>query len=281
MNTFQVIIEPGLQSAFICDRISALRALPGFKGLLVAADAPSAQVVADERAFHRRFAGVRDPSVLIPAAPASYGPVSGTTAALLRIAGAPTLSASLFPDAEFLGSELARVSDEVLHGIASHGSRHLVFLFADQILDSRWLDHVNLVNAHPGVLPYARGVGALEQIAASGDQSHFLRAAGATLHHMTGRIDVGPIVASRTLSDPLSFGTLAEMRAANFLLLFDLLAATAAQHCTMGDAWPAGITCADAEAFPLYKRRMRTPELQQTAERAYQAFKIGQRKPPP
>jgi phosphoribosylglycinamide formyltransferase-1 len=273
MNTFQVIVETGLQSAFVCERLLQAVNCAGFRGLLVAGSAPTEEITQAELAFHEGFGGHRYGPHVDAALPPSYRPLSPTTAEMLVLEGVPSVSVSSFPGAEFLGAPLSGVPERTLRGIRSHGSRHLVFAFVDQIFDSRWLQQVRLVNAHPGILPFARGVGALEQIAATGDCELFMRAAGATLHYVTEHVDAGPIIATRALHDPLSFRSMVELRAANFLLLFDLIAATAADHCHEIGPLPRGLVRADAKAYPLYKRNMRTAELQLAAEAAFQSFR--------
>ena len=80
-----------------------------------------------------------------------------------------------------------------------------------------------IYDAHSAVLPYARGMFAIEQVAATGDIDHFRNAAGATVHVVDEGIDTGPIVRRERLADPFGASSIWECKAQSFILGFDLL----------------------------------------------------------
>jgi phosphoribosylglycinamide formyltransferase 1 len=100
-----------------------------------------------------------------------------------------------------------------------------VFVFLDRLLARWWITKADgrIYNAHSAVLPYARGMFAIEQVAATGNIDHFWSAAGATVHVVDEGVDTGPIVRRERLTDPFGPSSIWACKARSFILGFDLL----------------------------------------------------------
>src|SRR5579859_607244 len=100
-----------------------------------------------------------------------------------------------------------------------------VFVFLDQLLDPWWIELTDsrIINGHSAVLPYARGMFAIENVAISQNIEAFKKAAGATVHYIDTGIDTGPIIRAERLIDPLRFSSIWELKGRTFTSVFNLL----------------------------------------------------------
>jgi len=271
--------EPSFYSGFLASLFHArFGACDRFLGALVLARAPEPDEVEAMRAVHARLNGLHAlDDEGIDAACNVYGDFSELALQMVRDYGFPALAGIDLPKLRFIGANLADVDDAVIDSLAARAPRHFVFTFISQIFRGKWIDaNIKLVNAHPGVLPFARGVGALEQIAASGDRRWFAKAAGATIHYIDASIDAGPIIRAERLEDPFSFDSLSHLRAVNFGVAFRLMADVADALISCPDSLPAGVRSIDARRYPLFRRADRTRELAERAARNFLHMKQGE-----
>ncbi|MBO0882482.1 MAG: hypothetical protein J2P17_19545, partial [Mycobacterium sp.] len=119
----------------------------------------------------------------------------------------------------------------------------LICIFLDRVLAPWWIEFAEgrIVNAHSAVLPHARGMFALEQVAASGDIDRFRRCAGATVHFVDEGVDTGPIIRAERFANPFVFESIYDCKAASYLLAFDLLVGVVRDLLLRPDTVPAGI----------------------------------------
>ncbi|MEI7345612.1 formyltransferase family protein [Dickeya chrysanthemi] len=124
--------------------------------------------------------------------------------------------------------EVADFSDLALERIHDRIRENNVFgavIFLDAILSDTWLDffHHRVVNAHSAVLPYARGMYAIEQLAICGKTDKMQEAAGTTLHYVDSGIDTGKIIHIERLSRLWEMESIWAVKGESYLLAFDLL----------------------------------------------------------
>lgn len=150
------------------------------------------------------------------------------------------------------------------------------FIFLDTVLAPWWvaLPHTQIVNAHSAVLPYARGMYALEQLSLVGTRTEFEMAAGATVHYIDAGIDTGPIIKATRIREPFRYRSLAAVKAACYELAFQLLAAVAHEVIANTEHKPAGMV--PDRVGPLFKRKDFTPERARLARERWLAMKSSQ-----
>lgn len=152
------------------------------------------------------------------------------------------------------------------------GGRELViFVFLDRILEPWWIEltHSRIVNAHSAVLPGARGIFAIEQIAATRDLERFRRSAGATAHYVDTGVDTGPIILGERFADPFGFTSIWDCKAHSFSLAFDILIRLSRQLIARPGIVPIGTSPDRATVGTEFKRADFTPERRRQAEFGY------------
>jgi phosphoribosylglycinamide formyltransferase-1 len=149
------------------------------------------------------------------------------------------------------------------------------FIYIDQILAPWWikLTEARVINSHPAVLPYARGMYALENLACTEKRDIFRCAAGATVHYIDSGIDTGPIIKAERFSDPFVYGSIWELKAHAVLLAFQLLVSAASAMLSGPQTSPVGIYPDPELRGPNFKSRDFTPAVRQRAEVGYLAMK--------
>ncbi|MDD3267050.1 MAG: formyltransferase family protein [Burkholderiales bacterium] len=85
------------------------------------------------------------------------------------------------------------------------------------------MSHGNIINAHSAVLPYARGMYALEQIVAENNYNKFKCAVGSTIHYIDHGIDTGTIIKATNLLNPLQYESIWAVKAECYLLSYNML----------------------------------------------------------
>jgi phosphoribosylglycinamide formyltransferase-1 len=278
-NTFHIMYEPSFYSSFFASFFQArFGRCHQFSGALILAPSNGSDEVEQKRALHTQLNGLRMLSRdQIDSVRAAYPDFSELSLDMIRAYGFPALSSIDVPRARFIESRLSDVPETIVGDLTAKGPSHLVFTFVNQIFRGRWISsNLKLVNAHPGVLPFARGVGALEQIAAQGDRKWFSEAAGATIHYIDKSIDAGPIIRIQRFVNPFSFETLSQLRAVNFGIAFHLMADLASALCSYSGSLPSGVCSVDAERYPLFRRADRTRELAERAANNFLAMKNGE-----
>ena len=271
--TFQVMYEPSfLSSVLLSEFERRFRNEPAYLGPIILGNPTDADVFAAKQELHRKLDGKQMLNEAdIASAKRFYSDFSAMSLAHIVQAGFPPLAED---EANSIAWAAPSVMDErnatLIERIRERGARHYVFCFVDQIFRGTWLtEPIKLLNGHPGVLPYARGIGALEQIAATGDAQWFALAAGSSVHFINAFVDAGPIVRCQRLSAPFSFRSLAHLRAFNFSSMFKLMAEVASDLIRAHGVEPVGIPTIEARTYPCFLRRQRTEELRRTAEDRY------------
>ncbi|MHB1684171.1 MAG: formyltransferase family protein [Bacilli bacterium] len=169
------------------------------------------------------------PSTQIEILDEAYGGLSDSERLMVMLYGVPSESCSSVANVCILDRNLnSDIAIQQMEELLGQDQEIILFIFLDQILGFWWLQRTKyIVNAHSAVLPYARGMYALENIACLGDAQQFLKVAGATVHYVDSGVDTGSIIHSMRIRDPFQYETLWEVKARCYQLAFKLLVGAA------------------------------------------------------
>jgi phosphoribosylglycinamide formyltransferase-1 len=221
-------------SYLISDWLTHFSGAPGFRGILMR-DTPERGRMEDKADFHRRHEGrfSLPPETLkelygLYSNTSGYASLHGLLEASIRLYGVPAYPERAGPwPIRFVGHDVN--SEEMkswLEGIVAREPKPTFFIYLDRILRPWWMERTTVINAHPAVLPHARGMWAIEQVAMERDPEKLKRSAGATVHFVDAGVDTGPIIQAVGL-DPFRFRTLPELSAASLRLATRMLFRTA------------------------------------------------------
>ncbi|MGW9169988.1 formyltransferase family protein [Streptomyces decoyicus] len=221
--TSPLLCEPTLHAAFLVDAWGG-RSDSGTAHPVYIREAADPALLERRLTVHAELAGSRlGTRQERSQVEAVYGALSPTDLAMVRMFGLPGLRAQQDSPYRQLGTTFNSV--EARGMIRGEWPGRPVFVFLDEILVPDWLavGDPPVINVHSAVLPHARGMHALEQVAASGDRERFLRAAGATVHYVDPGVDTGAVIRAERLPEPFGYESLWECKAGAFKLAFDLL----------------------------------------------------------
>jgi phosphoribosylglycinamide formyltransferase-1 len=155
------------------------------------------------------------------------------------------------------------------------GRTLFVFVFLDQLLAPWWISTTDsrVVNAHSAVLPFARGMYAIEQLAAQQDPDKFAEAAGATVHYVDNTVDGGPIIRAERLIAPFEYRSIWELKAYALMLAFDLLISVAERLISDPQAVPVGLQVPSVSLGPCFRAAQFDTTARRLADVGYAAMK--------
>ncbi len=207
-----------------------------------------------------------------------YPDLSETERAMILSFGVPAHTATYDPDTLYLSKNINNpLAKQWLSTICTTSSKPFLFVFLDKILDPWWIDLTasQIINGHSAVLPYARGMFAIENVAVSQDAEHFRASAGATVHYVDTGIDTGPIIKGGRFSEPFNFISIWECKGHSFILAFDLLIQVACDISKRVSTVPIGTVLAPLLYGPNFRRVDFTPEKRKKAEIGYLNMKAA------
>jgi phosphoribosylglycinamide formyltransferase 1 len=272
--SFILLTENTFHASYLVDKwFRVFGDAPAALNIGIRAEPQPARLLVRREAFHHQQAGRK---LLDKAAKRQlldlYPDMSETDQALIPafgIPGRPAACASVvYLGRDINGPEAFGWLDSITQGPAVVH----VFVFLDRLLARWWMTKADgrVYNAHSAVLPYARGMFAIEQVAATGNIDHFRNAAGATVHVVDEGVDTGPVVRRERLADPLGANSIWECKARSFILGFDLLI-EAAEKVTSDRVLPSRVPEPPEEAFgsPEFRRRNFGADRRAAAESGY------------
>jgi phosphoribosylglycinamide formyltransferase-1 len=270
-----LLTEDTLHSAYLVAQwYEAFPETAAAHGVALRADPLPASVRVARDDFHDRHGGQRDLDAQAWAELGEIYPgINESDHAMVTLFGLPERPAAGYPGTVFVGRGVNDTAAWAwLDALCAGPDEPYVFVFLDRILAPKWLSRTGnrVVNAHSAVLPHARGMYAIEQVAARQDVDHFRDAAGATVHQVDTGIDTGPIVNRRHLVDPFGYASIWECKAHSFMLAFRLLV-EAARGATAQLEGPLPVIAAEPSPHgsPEFRRAAFTPERRAAAERGY------------
>lgn len=276
--SFFLMTETSFHASYLVTKwLETFDEVAGFRGILVREN-PLAEEARNARAlFHQQHEGqtalTHDSMELLRAL---YPDLSTTEHAMIRLFGVPAHSATDDPSTIFLGYNLnsPRAKHWLTEACAGPDSPFL-FVFLDQLLDPWWIELTGsrIINGHSAVLPYARGMFAIENVAISQNIEEFKKASGASAHYIDIGIDTGPVIRAERLRDPFCFSSIWEHKGHTFTVVFDLLIAVAQQLLEHPHTLPVGTRPDPQLRGPNFKSRDFTIEARQKAEEGYVTMK--------
>jgi phosphoribosylglycinamide formyltransferase-1 len=204
---------------------------------------------------------------------AVYGDLSEAERALIGMMGVPKCHVFSLP-ADYVVSDLNSADMERVLRQESETVPLAAAIFLDCILKPWWLEvfQRRIVNAHSAVLPHARGMFAIEQTSAKGDIDAFTQAVGASIHYIDNGVDTGPLIAGVPLDDPWQYESIAEIKAASYLLAFQLLT----RYIKKADAFQHhDVVAYKAPTGPVYRAKEYTAAIKHQAEEHYQSMRLS------
>lgn len=204
----------------------------------------------------------------------AYGELSSAEEALIRKHGVPAVHSLSFTAKNYITPDLHSQSLRDLLTQQSKDHELAAAVFLDCILQPWWLDvfQGRIINAHSAILPYVRGMYAIEQdLVRQRDPARLEKVAGATIHYIDTKIDCGQLIATRTLPNVWVYDSIWELKAESYMTAFDLLDGYVRRESAFGltdtQAW--------GKEFSeyLYYARNFTPVVQSAAERIYAALR--------
>ncbi|NUT52721.1 MAG: hypothetical protein HOV94_36355 [Saccharothrix sp.] len=216
---------------------------PDFGGVVLRGDPLAPERNAARADFHRRYEGKTELAAdEWRELHALYPRLTATERAMIGEFGVPGCDVAHAPGTVFLGPPNGdRAREWLVRQCAT--DRPYLFLFIERILAPWWIDLTGgrVLNGHSAVLPHARGVHCIEQIAATRDLALFRAAAGATVHYIDTGVDTGPVVRAERFRDPFRFDSIWSCKAHAFLLSVDLLIDVARDLGRRSATAPAGV----------------------------------------
>lgn len=178
-----------VDSSFVCCYVAKIcleefKNEEQFKGILVREDKPSESIIKRRIELHENHAEQKELSEQMCEELAQlYGSFDETDRAMAQLFGIPKYSVTHHPNTVFLGQNInGDVAKDWLSKNCSH-SQPFIFTHLSQILKPFWLEYTdNIFNVHSAVLPYARGIYSIENVAALNDIDLFTKSAGTTIH---------------------------------------------------------------------------------------------------
>ena len=150
------------------------------------------------------------------------------------------------------------------------------FIGIGQILKSWWIEisKSQIINAHSAILPYARGIYSIENIAAIKDVQKFKQSVGTTVHYIDAGIDTGSIIRAKKVIDPFCFNSIWELKGYVYMAGFNLLADVAKDIISDEKMIPVGIVSDLNLRGPNFKTKDFTLHKRKQAEEGYLSMKL-------
>ena len=252
---------------------------PSFCGIVVREKRPEEQVLQARHAFHEQHAGQRELSeqqwkTLADLYPAISDAEQATIQALAETYGLSPYAVSHHPDTIFLDHNVNSTSSrDWLQSISQ--TKPWLFSCIGQIFKPWWVEMMSgrLVNTHTAVLPYARGIYTIENLAATQDIALFQQAVGFTVHYIDADVDTGAIIRAERVAEPFRFGSLWDLKSYVYMASFDNYVHTADTIINNPNTIPAGVVPNPALQGRNFKTKDFSMAKRQDAEQGYLAMK--------
>lgn len=266
-----LLTETAFHASYLVDIwINQLGNNPNFLGILVREEKISKKQNEQRKFVHQVLQGKKNLSqseknLLCTA----YATLTKTELVMINLFGIPSSSSITYKNTYFLGNNLnsSFAQNLFLSLYTELTEPPFMFIFLDQILSMWWIKLLPyIINAHSAVLPYARGMFAIENIAALRDREKMYLSSGATIHYINEGVDTGSIIRAEKLTNIFTYNSLWEVKARSFMKAFNLLAQTA--HAILSDTQilPVGIFPDPNLRGPNFLSKHFTKEMQKRAE---------------
>ncbi|MGB5967882.1 MAG: formyltransferase family protein [Spirulinaceae cyanobacterium] len=198
-----------------------------------------------------------------------------TEAAMISLFGIPKYSTTSYAKTTLLSNFNGKSAKQWLTTVCEKDSSPYFFIGIGTILKPWWIEvsQSQIINAHSAVLPHARGIYALENIAASQDIEKFQEAAGTTVHYVDSGVDTGPIIRVKKVANPFGFNSIWELKGSIYSMGFDLLIEVTKNIVSSSGINPVGVSQNLSLKTPNFKQKDFTLHKRKQAEEGYLAMK--------
>lgn len=242
---FYLLTDSSLACCYLVSKwIENLGELPNFKGILVREDRLSDKIQQDRNLFHTKYAEKKyitdemNKKIL-----ELYPDFDEIEKAMIGLFGIPQYSAFQYDKTVFMGSDLnGKYAKNWLSDTCKY-SRSWVFTSIYKILKPWWIEIAKsqILNVHSAVLPYARGLHSIENIAALKDIDQMRKVTGSTIHYIDAGIDTGLIIRIERIVDPFRFNSIWELKGYVYMNGFNLYLKTVKDIISNNETIPVGI----------------------------------------
>jgi len=271
---FYLLTENTFESCYFVSRfITALGHSSRFLGVLIAEPPPPPDLLLEREQFHSRHHRVYDWNEKLDQMWSRlYQPLSPAGRRMIEAYGLPRYPNSQHDHTIFLGSDINTASARHrMEDLLRIDNRRWLVTYLPRMIQP-WLielAHSQVLNCHSAVLPYARGLHAIENIAASRDIDAFRTAAGITIHYIDNGIDTGPIIRAERIVDPFRFDSLWDLKGHLYHTGVTWYIRTVRDIIESDDTVPAGIIPSAALKATTYYKTDFTPKKARQAETGY------------
>lgn len=276
-KNFYLLIDSSIICSYLVSKwIKFFENRPGFQGILVKEEVQPGEIIEARKFFHRKYAGQKHlTDEVYQAITDLYPELDPTEKAMIAQYGVSNYSTTEHPQTVFLGDNLNGEYARNWLMEAARDSPPLIFCCVSQILKSWWIELTKsqLFNSHTAVLPYARGLHSIENMAILKDINKFKQAAGITIHYIDEGVDTGSIIRAERIVDPFRFNSIWELKGYTYVKEFELYVQTAEEILGNNEIIPAGVPVDPKLLGPNFLAKNFTPEKQKQAEEAYLTMK--------
>lgn len=277
-KNFYLIIESSFVCCYLADMfIQNFGEWPGFRGIFLTEDPHSETIRQERQLFHEEHAGQKTLNEdMVKSLQKLYPGLDETERAMISLYGIPKYSNTDHVKTFFLGTDVN--SSQVKQWlIKTCNNDSLPFLFTNvgQVFKPWWVEisKLQIYNVHSAVLPYARGIYSIENIAATEDVQKFRQSVGTTVHYVDSGLDTGPIIRSKRIIDPFRFDSIWTLKGYIYMIGFKLFVDVAKDILNSGGEIPAGVISDPNLKGPNYKRKDFTVQKRKEAEKSYLLMK--------
>lgn len=270
---FYLLTAHFLDSCYIVSRfMEEFEECANFRGVLIAEKKPSESVLEGRKRFHAEYGGQKEWSDEMEQKWFGlYPPINESGQRMINFYGVPNFAVTHHPNTIFLGHNInSKFAKNCLKDVCKDTMPWLL-AYLPKILKPWWIEitRSRVLNCHSAVLPYARGVHSIENVAALKDIDTFRQAAGITVHYIDAGVDTGPIIRAERVADPFRFNSIWELKGHLYMTGIEWYIQTVKDLLGPADTIPAGIMHHPDLRGPNYMRKHFTAEKRRQAEEGY------------
>ncbi len=190
---------------------------------------------------------------------------------MIRRYGLPRVPMSHHWDIVFLGTDVNGTKAPSHTSEIYCKTQPWLVTYPQRLLKPWWIEIAwsRVLNSHSAVLPYARGMYAIEDIAASQKIEAFRNAVGVTTQFIDDGIDTGPIVRAERLGEPFRLSCIRELKALLYRTGIESYISTVRRVVESRHTIPAGVYPGLDVQGPNYLKKRFTEEKERQAEAGY------------
>ncbi len=277
MKDFYLLIDVDIISSYLMSEwIENFADFSAFKGVLIGEDKPSEKVLQNRKAFHAKYGGQNQLTTEINRQLVEiYPDIDDVGKTMIRLFGIPKYTPTHHSKTIFLGKNINGEYAQNWLKETCKKSQPWFFSYIWRILKPWWIyiTHRHILNCHPAVLPYARGMYSIENIAILRDIVLFKKVTGITIHYVDEGIDTGSIIRAEKIINPFQFNSIWELKGYAYFLGNELYVKTAREILNHPTIIPAGIVPNSELRGPNFLNKLFTQEKRKQAEEGYLAMK--------